>query len=473
MMETDVLSASLDPASFASWASNGTWESAPHLEYLNTRLVSLVSGDFDRLSVAMPPRHGKSFLCSWFFPAWFLLRFPQRRVLLVSYEADFAATWGRRVRDTIVEHGDRFGVAVSQDSKAASRFDLTAGGGMSTAGIGGPITGKGGDLVIIDDPVKNYAEAVSPTLSKGQWDWYQTTLRTRLEPGAKILLVMTRWAETDLSGRVEESDEPWVNVRLPALAENDDPLGRDSGDALWPARYDTTALAKTRDALSGSHWASLYQGRPTPLDGDVFRKDWFTYWSWADGDMVTDNGPVELTETFMTVDLAISTKQSADPTVMAVWGVDDSDRLFLLALERKRIPGPSQVRLLQRLDSEWHPKTILIEDVAYQRSFTQHAAQKGMPVKGVRPDGNKLARSIPAADMFESGRIYLPIYAKWLDTVEQELLAFPNARHDDIVDVVAYAAQHVQRSRKRQRIRWTSGLDPDLMKPSGIGTAWH
>jgi predicted phage terminase large subunit-like protein len=431
--------------------------------------MGLVSGEFDRLSVAMPPRHGKSFLCSWFFPAWFLLRFPQRRVLLVSYEADFAATWGRRVRDTIVEHGERFGVTVNPDSKAASRFDLTAGGGMSTAGIMGPITGKGGDLVIIDDPVKNYAEAVSTTMSKGQWDWYQTTLRTRLEPGAKILLVMTRWAETDLSGRVEESDEPWMDVRLPALAEADDPLGRSEGEALWPDRYDTAALATTRDALSGSHWASLYQGRPTPLDGDVFRKDWFTYWWWEDGGMVTDNGPVELTETFMTVDLAISTKQSADPTVMAVWGADDSDRLFLLALERKRIPGPSQVRLLQRLDAEWNPHLILIEDVAYQRAFIQHAAQKGMPVKGVRPDGNKLARSIPAADMMETGHLHLPISAKWLDMAEQELLAFPNGRHDDIVDCISYAAQHIQQRKKRRRVSMAGWrLDPGLYKPAGI-----
>jgi hypothetical protein len=135
-----------------------------------------------------------------------------------------------------------------------------------------------------------------------------------LEPGARILLVMTRWAETDLSSRVVEGDEAWVDVRLPAFAEEDDPLGREVGDALWPARFDVAALSKTRDALSGSHWSALYQGRPTPLDGDVLRKEWFTYW-WNDDDggMVTDSGPVEVVETFMTVDLAISTKQSADP----------------------------------------------------------------------------------------------------------------------------------------------------------------
>jgi predicted phage terminase large subunit-like protein len=150
---------------------------------------------------------------------------------------------------------------------------------------------------------------------------------------------------------------------------------------------------------------------------------------------------------------------------MAVWGRDKVDRLFLLDLYRKRVPGPTQIRALERMDSEWNPHLILIEDVAYQRAFIQHAAQKGMPVKGVRPDGNKLARAIPAADMLETGRMFLPIVAKWLDIAEQELLAFPNGKHDDIVDVLSYAAHHVQSKRRRKKLTgWK--LDPDLTKPS-------
>ncbi len=463
-METDVLTASLDPASFAQWASNGTWETADHLDLLNTRLVQLVTGDFDRLSVAMPPRHGKSFLCSWYFPAWFLLRHPKKRVLLVSYEADFAATWGRRVRDTITEHGDRFGVHVTPDSKAASRFDLTAGGGMNTAGIGGPITGKGGDIIIIDDAVKNYEEAISPLTSQRNWDWYQTTLRTRLEPAAKILVIATRWPETDLTGKLSESDEHWTHLRLPALAEPGDPLGRTEGDPLWPVRYDTDNLQQTKTALSPTHWSALYQGRPTPLDGDIFKREWFNSWWHDDGTITSEAGPADNTTTFMTIDLAISTKQSADPTVMAVWAIDKHRRLYLLALERKRIPGPSQTRLLERLNKEWQPSTILVEDVAYQRSFIQHCQQKGMPVKGVRPDGNKLARAIPAADMMERGNILFPWKAPWLDIVHQELLSFPNGKHDDIVDVISYAAQHAAKQKHRVSLKgWT--LDPDLSKP--------
>lgn len=467
-MNPDVLAATLDPASFAGYASRGSWQRVAHLDHLNSMLVEMVSGGPDRVSVAMPPRHGKSVLCSWYFPAWYLIRHPERRVMLVSYEADFAASWGRRVRDTLIEHGQPFGVQVSPDSKAASRFDLTAGGGMVTAGIGGPITGKGGDLIIIDDPVKNYEEAVSPLVSQRNWDWYQTTLRTRLEPGAVVLVVMTRWSEIDLAGKLTESDERWHDLRLPALAEDNDPLGRKVGEALWPNRFDETELDRTRTALSPSHWSALYQGRPTPLDGDVFKREWFTSWWYDDGVITTDAGPAQGgVKVFITVDLAISTQQTADPTVMAVWGIDNARRLYLLALERKRIPAPSQARLIERLNREWSPYTILVEDVAYQRAFIQHAAAKGLPVKGVKPDGNKLARSVAASDMMQRGHIAFPMAAPWLETLYGELLAFPNGRHDDIVDVISYAAQHSQTRRQRVSLKgWT--LDPALTKPRGI-----
>ncbi|MFC2153340.1 phage terminase large subunit, partial [Actinomycetota bacterium] len=191
-------------------------------------------------------------------------------------------------------------------------------------------------------------------------------------------------------------------------------------------------------------------------------------WWYDDGTMTTDMGPAQgHVKVFITVDLAISTKQSADPTVMAVWGLDNARRLYLLALERKRIPAPSQARLIERLNRKWNPHTILVEDVAYQRAFVQHAASKGLPVKGVRPQGNKLARSVAASDMMQRGHIAFPMTAPWLDTLHGELLAFPNGRHDDIVDALSYAAQHAQTKRRRVSLKgWT--LDPDLIKPRGI-----
>jgi predicted phage terminase large subunit-like protein len=445
---------------------------------LNEQLLGLYAGSFDRYEVVMPPRHGKSLLCSVYFPAWWLLHRPQDRVLLVAYESDFAATWGRRVRDLLTEHGEAFGVSVRDDA-AANRWDLEQGGGMTTAGIGGPITGKGADLVIIDDPVKNYEEAISQAVSRRNWDWYQSTLRTRLEPGGKIVLVATRWSEIDLTGRLltDTEGEQWRELRLPAVAEEGDPLGRPEGAPLWPDRFDTDELAKVRKALSASHFSALYQGRPSPIDGDVFKREWFRYFV-RTGDgyrlLITPDAqtvPVEDVSRFMTIDLAISTRRTADPTVMAVWGVDEAKNLLLLDLARKRIPGPAQLKLLQRLNAEWHPDRIVCEDVAYQRSFIEHAQQLGLPVVGVRPQGSKDARAIPAATRMEAGQVFFPAEARWLEELEHELLSFPNGRHDDQVDVFGYAAAEVnRRTRRCQSLAgWT--IDPDLLKP-GLGGSY-
>ena len=467
-----LLAASVDPASFAGWASRGFWNRAKHLDFLNEKLLELSAGVFDRLSVNMPPRHGKSLLCSTYFPAWWLLRRPDDRVLLVSYEADFAATWGRRVRDLLTEHGPTFGVTVRDDSAAANRWDLEQGGGMMTAGIGGPITGKGANLVVIDDPTKNYEEAISQTVARRNWDWYQSTLRTRLEPGAKIVLVATRWSEIDLTGMLlaDEGGEPWHQLRLPAIAEDDDPIGRAVGEPLWPVRFDADELAKLRKALSASHWSALYQGRPGPIDGDVFKREWFNYYATtSDGyRLLTEPDPLTIPEDdvsrFMTIDLAISTRRTADPTVMAVWGVDDTQNLLLLDLARKRIPGPAQLKLLERLNTEWEPQRIVCEDVAYQRSFIEHAQQRGLPIVGVRPQGSKEARAIPAATRMEAGQVFFPATAPWLHDLEYELLSFPNGRHDDIVDVLAYAAADINKRRRRRKLAgWRP--DPALTKP--------
>lgn len=476
-VDNSLLAASVDPASFAEWTSRGAWKRANHLEALNAKLLEVYGGELDRLSVVMPPRHGKSLLCSTYFAAWWLLRRSQDRVLLVSYEADFAASWGRRVRNLLTEHGEVFGVTVSSDSAAASRWDLEQGGGMVTAGIGGPITGKGANLVIIDDPVKNFVEAISPAVSRRNWDWYQTTLRTRLEPGGKILVVATRWSEIDLSGMLlgDADGEEWQELRLSALAEEDDPLGRSVGEALWPERFDAAALAKVRKALSATHWSALYQGRPSPIDGDTFKREWFKYYvRTSDGyRLLTDPDhktvPVEEVLLFMTIDLAISTKRTADPTVIAVWGVDEAKNLLLLDIARKRIPGPAQLKLLERLNEEWRPDRIVCEDVAYQRSFIDHAQERGLPVVGVTPRGSKDARAIPAATRMEAGQVFFPAEAPWLEDFENELLSFPHGRHDDQVDTLAYAAAEVSRRRRRTRLTgWT--IDPDLYKPAGMTT---
>jgi hypothetical protein len=220
-------------------------------------------------------------LASQYFPAWFLGRYPDKRVILASYEADFAASWGRKVRDVLEgKGGELFGVGVSRGSSAANRWDIAGHlGGMVTAGVGGPITGRGADLLVIDDPVKNAEEAASEVYRNKAWDWYTSTAYTRLEPSAGVVLIQTRWHGDDLAGRVlehaKDTGESWEVVRFPAFAEDGDPLGRAPDEPLWPGRFDHSALEQIRQTLGSYYFAALYQQRPAPSVGAMFKREWF------------------------------------------------------------------------------------------------------------------------------------------------------------------------------------------------------
>lgn len=228
----------------------------------------------------MPPRHGKSTLSSNVFPAWFLGRWPDKRVILSSYEADFAATWGRKARGLLEEWGGPiFGVGLNPRSNAADRWDLAGhAGGMTTAGVGGPLTGKGADLFIIDDPVKNSEDAMSATKRAKAWDWYQSTALSRLEPGGAMVLIQTRWHVEDLAGLVlreaEDSGEKWEIVCMPAVATGEnDPLGRSVGEPLWPERWPLRELEqKKKDPY---WWECLYQQNPRPEGGTEWPVSYF------------------------------------------------------------------------------------------------------------------------------------------------------------------------------------------------------
>ena len=247
-----------EPASVAERWSKGRWKPVPHLTALSRQLAGLWARPV-RTIVSMPPRHGKSELCSHWLPAWFLTVWPKKKVILASYEADFAATWGRRVRNTVQDTGL---VQVSTESQASDHWETSVGGGMVTAGVGGPITGRGADLLIIDDPVKNAEEANSPTYRDHVWEWWQTTARPRLEPGASVVLIMTRWHVDDLAGRLlADNTERWEHQVLPAIT---------NGKALWPERYGLQELLETRNAVGESAWQALYMQQPSSVGGRYF-----------------------------------------------------------------------------------------------------------------------------------------------------------------------------------------------------------
>lgn len=220
------------------------------------------------LMVMMPPRHGKSETTSYYTPAWVIENNHHARVILASYEADFAASWGRKVRNLLENNKHELSVRIAGDSSAAERWHTTEGGGMFTAGVGGPITGKGGDVLILDDPIKNAEQAYSATYRDKVWDWWGSTFLTRREPGASVIMVLTRWHDDDIAGRVlKENGDDWDVLRFPAIAEGADELGRQAGDALWPGRYNAERLASMRRQVGNYVWGALYQQTPPNLEG--------------------------------------------------------------------------------------------------------------------------------------------------------------------------------------------------------------
>jgi hypothetical protein len=281
-----------------------------------------------RLMVNMPPQHGKSELSTGWTPPWALELDPMRRILIATYGDEYASEWSGKVRDRLEGNEDKLRVRVRQDSRAANVWTTTAGGGVVGAGVGGRITGRGFDLIIIDDPVKDRAAAESKAERSRAWDWYTATLSTRLRPDASIVLVMTRWHKDDLAGRLlaeaEAGGDQWRVVSLPGLAEDgqEDPLGRAPGEALWPERYGAAYLEGTRRRIGAYNFAALYQGRPIPKGGGAF---------WNDDDLreareraprmpTTGELGADLVRVVVAVDPADSAEPGADETGIVVCG---------------------------------------------------------------------------------------------------------------------------------------------------------
>ena len=442
------------PADFATRLSGGVWEPYPHLVVTSDAIVTMVEDDdCDILLVEEPVRHGKTLLCSRWAPAWFVCKYRQR-ALLASYEADFAATHGRFARELVAEHGAQFGAHIDNSSRSSSRWELVGGdGGMGTAGVGGPITGKGGHLLIVDDPVKNAEEAQSAVMREKQWEWWQSTFLTRREPGAKILVIMSRWHEDDLTGRIlKHTDGLRVKrIRLPAIAEEDgDVLGRKPGQALCPQRYDKKALGAIREAVGSSVWASLYQQRPIPLGGGLFRRAFFQHRYetivkedgtkfYMLGDKVVE---AESMWKFSTMDVAFTRNKRSDYTALATFGVAPTDppSLVMLQMRRVRTEEAQHSPLITEVWNTQNPSWVGIEKGNATLSLFSEAQRSGVVVRWLQPDKNKFARAETAAALMEAGRVWLPMEAEWLSDFIDEVLTFPAGKYDDQVDVLAYAA---------------------------------
>ncbi len=464
------------PAGFAALASAGEWVGYEHLLLLDEKLEAAARGEIPRLIVAMPPRHGKSELISRYTPAWFLGRFPNKKVLLASYEARFAATWGRKARQLLEEYGPAvFGVRVSSASAAAESWEIADhSGAMATAGVGGPLTGKGAHLLIIDDPVKNSEEAASEVIREKHWDWWRSTARTRLQKNAAVVLVMTRWHEDDLAGRLLEAaadgqGDEWELLELPAIAEPDeetgameDALGRAEGDALCRGLgFDEPWMADTRRAL-GTYWFwALYQQKPRPAEGLLFRRADFRYFrvDAEQGLYVLEDEEglhpvgIDYCTHFMTADTAASEDEMADYSVISTWAVTPESHLLLVRVERERFEDTRVGAFLQMSydDADVRPAFVTVENASSGPKVIRELGRKGYPIRSAIPDTDKVTRALLAVARYEEHRVFHRRGAAWLADLEAELLAFPNAAHDDQVDTVSYAAIELPRIAQLRR----------------------
>jgi len=432
---------------FCQWV-NPYYMTAPHLELLARELEAIESGENDRLIVEEPPRHGKSELASKNFPAWYLARNPRKSVISASYGAELGHDFGRAARNILMDPRCREvfpGVEVSDDSAAAHRWHTNQGGYLIASGIPGPITGRGAHLLNIDDPIKSREEAESEAYRERVYQWYKNDARTRLEPGGAIVITMTRWHEDDLVGRLlREQPERWRVVRLPALAEMGDPLGRAEGAPLWPDRYDAEALAAIRTDVGERAWSALYQQSPTPSEGQVFK--WFPRYSRA----TLEDAPALI---LVPIDTAFGGKETNDWTAWAAWGVRPGHIDLLSAARIKADPPTAEekfawwwVDLCQRYPRA-QIRPLVRESVAIDRVTASHLQHRGIPVVPVKlPAGNtkeELANTV--VDYFASGIARLPEtawtedIAGWLEPWTEEHKSFPHGAHDDWVETTLIA----------------------------------
>jgi predicted phage terminase large subunit-like protein len=409
---------------------------ALHHRKLMENLDAISCGDIDRLMVLMPPGSAKSTYVSVLFPAWYLSRHPRAALIMTCHTDSLASHFGRRTRALVQEHSDTLNYRLAVDERAANRWRINLGGEYFAAGIRGPIAGRRADLAIIDDPVKSWAEADSPICREHAWEWYRTDLLSRLKPRGRVVLVMTRWHQDDLGGRILEMEPGWTVLRLPALAVPPDPLGRAEGEALWPDWEDADALARKRAAMGDRAFSALFQQDPQPSSGGLFMTERVP---------VCDVAPSGTTAV-RAWDLASALPapgKDPDWTVGLRLDRDAEHRFVVTDIHRLRgTPGEVEAAILATAERDGPAVLISLPQDPGQAGQSQAAyltrKLAGFVVRCSPETGAKLTRAGPVAAQIEGGNLSL-VRAPWNRAFLEELRDFPNGRKDDQVDALSRA----------------------------------
>jgi predicted phage terminase large subunit-like protein len=404
------------------------------------KFEEIASGKTKRLIINMPPRHTKSEFASYLLPAWYLGKFPNKKIIQCSNTAELAVGFGRKVRNLV--DGETYAkifpnVSLRSDSKAAGRWSTNANGEYFAIGVGGTVTGKGADLLIIDDPHSEQEAALAssnPEVYDKVFEWYESGPRQRLQPGGSIVIVMTRWGKRDLTGKVIQSmidkdGDEWEVISLPAIMPNDKPL--------WPEFWSYDELAKLRNVLPISKWSAQYQQNPTSEEGALVKREWWQVWE--------EDRPPPCEFIIQSWDTAFTKNERSDYSACTTWGVfymnedpNDAHIILLDALkERMEFPELKQ-RALEY--NEWEPDAFIVEAKASGAPLIYELRAMGIPVQEFVPTrGNdKISRVNSVADIFASGKVWAP-RKRWAEEVIEEMASFPNSDHDDLVDSTTQA----------------------------------
>lgn len=428
------------------------WKPAAHLNLLVDKLEQFAKDVKERKSprliICMPPRAGKSKLTSKKYPAWVLGNYSNWEIMLGAYSSKLAEEASRECRNTFAKHEELFSQKLAIDSNSVMQWALQGKSGkFSATSVGGVATGKGAHIAIIDDPIKNRAEAQSSLKRQNVIDWYKSTIRTRLAPGGGVIIVQTRWHDQDLAGylmsEMESGEgETFDLVILSAIAEQNDILGRKEGEALWPERFPLDELERTKKAVGRLEWDSLYQQKPSLEGGGMFKNEYFQYFKLKDEVIIRDDDtrvPLSECRIFQTCDTAMKVAKQNDDTGIGTFALDKKGNLYLLNMFLDKIEIPDQYKKIKELHSYWNAQFSAVEDKSSGTGIIQEAQRESFPLKSLKAQGDKATRATTISIKFENRKVYFNKHLKNLTKIEEQLKKFPNAAHDEAVDVFAYA----------------------------------
>ena len=409
----------------------------------------VANGTCKRLIINMPPRHTKSEFASYLLPAWFLGKFPGKKIIETAHTAELAVGFGRKVRNLVDSDAYKSifpNVGLQSDSKAAGRWATNHGGDYFAIGVGGAVTGKGADILIIDDPHSEQEATVAesnPEVYDKTYEWYTSGPRQRLQPGGAIVIVMTRWSKKDLTGQVlksalQRSGEEWKVIEFPAILP--------SGNPLWPEFWPIEQLEALRNELPSGKWQAQYQQQPTSDVNAIVKREWWKTWE--------DDTPPDCEFIIQSWDTAFLKTQRSDYSACTTWGVfykdDDTGmaqaNLILLNAIKKRMEFPELKQRAYEEWKEWEPDALIVEAKASGTPLLFELRAMGIPVQEYTPSkGNdKIARLNAVADIFASGRVWVP-GTRWADELVEEVASFPSGEHDDLVDSMTQALLRFRR----------------------------